>query len=99
MKSKILLCAALLTNCATNTHHLGTTTSLHYDIKPMSSSTDRHSFDLTHGTVHYTAPDGSIQKSTRAHMARVAPWDAQEIFGKITVDIANELAGTWYIYR
>lgn len=99
MNTKILLSALLLANGVTHTHQLDAVSSVQYSIQRNSSATGMAAYDMTHGIVHYTEPDGSIKRYTHAHMARTAPWNAQQIFGMITVDLANELAGTWYIYR
>lgn len=99
MNIKFLLLAGMLISTTSFTHHLGTVSSIRYTIRPNIYSSDSVLYDLAQGTVHVTSPDGTEKRYARAHMARSAPWNAKTIFGKITVDLANELAGTWYIYH
>lgn len=99
MKINILLLAALLISTTSFAHHLGTVSSIHYTIRPSINLDGSAVYDLAQGTVHFTTPDGTEKRYARAHMARSAPWNAKTIFGQITVDLANELAGTWYVYK
>lgn len=99
MNSKLIVSALLLLNNVSTAHHIPAVDSIHYNIHDANSQYSQALYDITHGTVQYTEANGTRKRYTRAHMARVAPWNAQEILGKITVDLANELAGTWYIYK
>ena len=98
MNFKLLLFASLLTSSASFAHQLSTA-SIKYSIEQNLNSNGVAAYDITYGIVQYIDPNGSIKRCRNAHMARIAPTSAQQIFGKITVDVANELAGTWYIYK
>lgn len=99
MKISHMVVVVLLTGSTACAHHIDELKTVHYAIKPSTQGLAAVKFDLTHGIVHATDPDGSIRQIGRAHMSRATPWDAQQVFGQITIDVANELAGTWYIYR
>lgn len=99
MNIKFLLLVGMFISTTSFAHHLGTVSSIHYTIRPSINSNESAVYDLAQGTVHVTSSDGTEKRYARAHMARSAPWNAKNIFGKITVDLANELAGTWYIYH
>ncbi|MGE0009865.1 MAG: hypothetical protein AB7F19_04925 [Candidatus Babeliales bacterium] len=96
MNSKIIAILLILTCSISQAHHISTA-SVHYTVEPIGSASGTAIYDIAHGMLQYT--DGATKRFSRAHMARLTPWNAQEIIGKITVDLANEFAGTWYIYR
>ncbi len=99
MNIKFLSLAFMLISSTSFAHHLGTVSSIHYSIRQSINPNESAVYDLAQGTVHFTSADGTEKRYARAHMARYVPWNAKTIFGKITVDLANELAGTWYIYH
>ncbi len=94
-------CIFMLIACTSNIGyaHQISTASVRYTIQQTTPSAAKAVYDIMHGVVQYTSPDGTPKLPTKAHMARTAPWNAQEILGKITIDMANDFAGTWYIYR
>lgn len=99
MNSKLIVSTLLLLSNLSVAHHIPAVNAIHYNIHDGNSHYNQALYDIAHGTVQYTEANGTRKRYTKAHMARVAPWNAQEILGKITVDLANEFAGTWYIYK
>jgi hypothetical protein len=97
MNSKLILSTLLLATSLCSAHHIPAVNTINFNIQ--DSHYSHALYDLTHGTVQYTEANGSRKRYAKAHMARIAPWNAQEVIGKIMIDLGNEFAGAWYIYR
>ena len=97
MNHKLVISAVLLWSSMSSAHHIPAVNSIQYSIH--DSHYGQALYDITHGTLQYTEANGSRKRYAKAHMARDAPWNAQEVIGKIMVDLGNEFAGAWYIYR